>query len=243
MNGGRLGRYSAWQLQDFMVERAVSVLIIGLLLGYLAIEPMRRALGPGWASNPALPLPRLLSTIVAPVVTLAVLIALNGMISNDRKTGFYRFLFSKPINPVMFYAQLFAVHMLGVLLTMAILTGLFRLWVGPIPIAAILFYTLVIYIAMGGIGFFISASTRYDWVVLSAVWIGARLLRAVYGDVNDFRSTLVQILPPVHRVDAVANNLLLGSMADTSDLVWLVGYGALFFVLGLVVVRHRSMVE
>ena len=243
MNRGRLGRYSAWQLQDFAVERGVSVIIIGLLLGYLAVEPMRRALGPGWANNPGLPLSRLLTTIVAPVVTLAVLIALNGMVSNDRKTGFYRFLFSKPVNPVLFYAQLFAVHMVGVLLTMLILTGLFRLWVGPIPIAAILFYTLVIYIAMGGIGFFISASTRYDWVVLSAVWIGSRLLRMLYGGASDLRSKLVQLLPPVHRVDSVANNLLVGEMADTSDLVWLVGYGALFFVLGLVVIRNRSMVE
>jgi hypothetical protein len=238
-----LGRYSTWQLQDFTLERGISVLIIGVLLGYLAIEPMRRALGPNWATNPALPLPRLLSTILAPVVTLAVLIALNGMVSNDRNTGFYRFYFSKPVNPVMFYAQLFAVHMLGVLLTMAILTGLFRLWVGPIPIAAILFYTLVIYLAMGGIGFFISASTRYDWVVLSAVWIGSRLLRAVYGDVPGFRSKVVQALPPVHRVDAVAGNLLTGKMADTSDLLWLVGYGAVFFVVGLLVIRHRSMVE
>ena len=69
------------------------------------------------------------------------------------------------------------------------------------------------------------------------------MLRGVYGDVSDFRSKIVQALPPVHRVDAVASNLLTGKMADASDLVWLVGYGAVFFVLGLLVIRHRSMVE
>ena len=240
---GRLARYSLWQFRDFVVERTVAVLLIGLLLGYMSVEPIRRGLGPDWATNPAFPITRIVATIVAPVVTLAVLIALNGMISNDRKMGYYRFLFSKPIKPALYYAQVFVVHMVGVLLTMAILTGLFRVWAGPIPISAILLYTLVIYIAMGGIGFFISATIPHDWVGLAAVWVGSRLLRSLYSNTGDLRARLVQLLPPVHRVDGVANNLLTGRMADTSDIVWLVGYGAFFFVLGLWIVSHRSLVD
>ncbi|MFN2636536.1 MAG: hypothetical protein ABR585_05890 [Gemmatimonadaceae bacterium] len=242
MTRGRLARYSLWQFRDFAVERAFAVVLIGLLLGYMSVEPIRRGLGANWATNPAFPLSRIVSTIVAPVVTLAVLIALNGMISNDRKMGYYRFLFSKPVKPALYYAQVFAVHMVGVLLTMAALTGLFRLWAGPIPIAAILLYTLVVYISMGGIGFFISATIPHDWVGLAGVWIGSRLLRAVYSNSGGIRARLVQLLPPVHRVDDVANNLLSGRMAETSDLLWLTGYGLLFFALGLWVVSRRSLV-
>jgi ABC-type polysaccharide/polyol phosphate export permease len=185
----------------------------------------------------------LIANIASPIVSLAVLIGVNGIVSNDRKTGYYRFLFAKPISPPLFYAQLFAVNFAGVLIVMAALGGLFRLWVGPIAIPYLLLYAAIIYIAMGGIGFFISAATRFDWVVLSAVWVGSRIIRAVYHDVPDFRARLIQILPPVHRVDAVANDLLTGRMADVSSIVWLAGYGALFFAIGLLTVHRRSMVD
>jgi ABC-type transport system involved in multi-copper enzyme maturation permease subunit len=240
---GRLGRYSVWQFRDFAVEKSVAVLIIGVLLGYLTIEPVRRAMGANWAQNPAFPLTRILATIVSPVISLSVLIALNGMVSNDRKTGYYRFLFSKPISPVLYYAQLFAVHLVGVIATMAVLSGVFRIWVGPIAILSVLLYTAIVYVAMGGLGFFISATTRYDWVVLSVVWVGSRILRTVYSTTHDLRARLVQVLPPVHRIDDVSNNLLTGQMAATSDMLWLVGYGALFFILGLYVIHRRSLVD
>jgi hypothetical protein len=240
---GRLARYAGWQLRDFLLDRGLPVVLIGVLLGYTAIEPMRMALGPGWNHNPAFPLTALLGTIVSPVISLAVFISLNGMISNDRKMGYFRFLFAKPLRPVEYYAQLFGVHFVGMLIAVLLLTSLFRLFVGPVPFASVALYTLIVYLAMGGIGFFVSASTRYDWLVLATIWIGARILRSVYQDAPDIRSKLVQVLPPVHKIDGVATNLLAGRPADQTDMLWLVGYGALFFVLGLIVVNSRSMVD
>jgi hypothetical protein len=240
---GRLGRYSAWQFRDFVIDRGIAVLIIGLLLGYLAIEPMRAVMGPSWKQNGQIPMAMLIANIASPIVSLAVLIAVNGIVSNDRKTGYYRFLFAKPVSPALFYAQLFTVNFAGVLVVMAILGGLLRLWVGPIALPYLLLYAAIIYIGMGGIGFFISAATRFDWVVLSAIWVGSRIIRAAYRDAPDFRSQLIQILPPVHRVDQVANDLLAGRMADTSAIVWLVAYGTIFFALGLLTIHRRSMVD
>jgi hypothetical protein len=227
-----------------MIDRGIVVLVIGLLLGYLAFEPMRAVMGPAWKQSAQVPMAMLVANIASPIVSLAVLIAVNGIVSNDRKTGYYRFLFAKPVSPPLFYAQLFCVHFAGVLIVMATLGGMFRLWVGPIALPYLLLYAAIIYIAMGGIGFFISAATRFDWVVLSAVWVGSRIIRAVYHDVPDFRSQLIQILPPVHRVDELANDLLLrGRMADPTGMVWLVAYGAVFFALGLLTVHRRSMVD
>jgi hypothetical protein len=240
---GRLGRYSAWQFRDFIIDRGIAVLIIGLLLGYLAIEPMRAVMGPAWRHNAQVPMAMLIANIASPIISLAVLIAVNGIVSNDRKTGYYRFLFAKPISPALFYAQLFAVHFVGVLVVMMILGGLFRLWVGPIALTYVLLYAAIIYIGMGGIGFFISAATRFDWVVLSAVWVGSRIIRAVYRDVPDIRAKLIQVLPPVHRVDEVANDLLAGHMAERGSMLWLVAYGAVFFALGLLTLNRRSMVD
>jgi ABC-type polysaccharide/polyol phosphate export permease len=102
---------------------------------------------------------------------------------------------------------------------------------------------LLIYIAMGGIGFFLSVATRYDWVTLAAVWLGSRILRGVYGVKNDWRSKAVELLPPVHRLDDVANSLIGNGTAHTSDVAWLLGYGLLFFVLGLVILRQGSLAD
>ena len=243
MSRGRLARYAGWQLRDFIIDRGFAVVLVGALLGYMAIEPMRLALGPGWNHNPGFPLSTVLGSIVSPVVSLAVFIALNGMISNDRKMGYFRFLFAKPVRPLEYYAQLYAINFVGVLLTILLLTSLFRLLVGPVPFASVALYTLILYIALGGIGFFVSASTRHDWVVLAAIWVGSRILRRLYESAPDFRSKLVQVLPPVHKIDGVANSLFAGRPADQTDMLWLVAYGALFFVLGLIVINHRSMVD
>jgi hypothetical protein len=237
-----LARYSFWQLRDFAIERGVAILIIGFLWGYALIEPIRRAVGtslPGTAS----PLWLVAMQISSAIVSLSVLIALNGIVSADRKAGYYRFLFSKPVNPVLFYAQLFFVYMLGVLAAMLVLSSLLHRILPAFSIPHFLLYTALVYIAMGGIGFFLSVATRYDWLTLAAVWLGARVLRGIYGPGNDWRSKLVQLLPPVHRLDDVANSLIGTGSAHMADVMWLLGYGALFFALGLAALRWGSLAD
>jgi hypothetical protein len=238
----RLRRYSLWQFRDFWLERGIGILIIGFLWGYALIEPLRRTIGapllvPG---SPVMPI---VMQVASAVVSLAVLIALNGMVSGDRKQGYYRFLFAKPVNVMEFYAQLFFVYMGGVVLAMLVLGSLLRVALPTFSIVNYLLYTAVIYVAMGGIGFFLSVTSRYDWLSLAAVWLGSRILRQVASSFHDWRGKLAELLPPVHKLDAVASSLISSRSADTSDVIWLVGYGAVFFVLGLVVLRTRSLAD
>jgi hypothetical protein len=179
--------------------------------------------------------------LASSIVAISVLIALNGIISNDRKMGYYRFLFAKPVDPLFYYGQLFLVYLAGVVVAMLVLSGLFMIFAAKFNVLYLVLYTILIFIGMGGIGFFISAATRYDWVVLAAVWVGSRILRGVFGDSTDWRGKAVQILPPVHKVDEVAHSLIVNGTAHVTDILWLLGYGALFFALGLVVLRRRSM--
>lgn len=239
---GRLGRYSLWQFRDFCVERGVAILIIGFLWGYVLVQPMRSAMGAKWAEkgSPGL---ALTLQVAAAIVSLSVLIAVNGIVSTDRKQGHYRFLFAKPVNPVLFYAQLFVVYMAGVLLAMLILASLLHSVLPTFDIVSYLLYAALIYIAMGGIGFFLSVATRFDWLTLAAVWLGSRVLRGVYGPRHDWRSKLVEVLPPVHKLDTVADSLIATRSADTSDVVWLLAYGLLFFAAGLVILRRGSLAD
>jgi hypothetical protein len=147
------------------------------------------------------------------------------------------------VNPLLYYTQLFFVYMAGVVACMLVLSRILQTILPTFSIVNYLMYTALIYVAMGGIGFFLSVATRYDWLSLAAVWLGARILRTKFGDGNDWRSKAVQLLPPVHKLDAVANSLIGTGTANGSDVLWLLGYGTLFFVLGLVMLRKGSLAD
>src|SRR5437773_6762707 len=151
MNRGRLAKYSLWQFRDFVMERGIGIVIIGFLWGYVMFEPIRRAMGAQWRGDQRSPVWGLALQVSSAVVSLSVLIAMNGIVSTDRKNGYYRFLFSKPINPVVYYSQLFLVYMLGVLAAMLILSSLLRTILPAFSIVNFLLYTGLIYVAMGGI--------------------------------------------------------------------------------------------
>jgi hypothetical protein len=236
-----LARYSLWQFRDFVFERGVAILIISFLWGYALIAPLRGAMGSQMGR--ASPIWPLMLQGASTLVSLSVLIALNGIISSDRKLGYYRFLFSKPVNPVLYYAQAFFVGLIGVVLSMLVLSSLMHTILPIFSILNFLLYTALIYIAMGGIGFFVSAATRFDWVSLAVVWLGSRILRSLYGPKGDWRSKAVELLPPVHKLDEVANSLIGTGTAHATDVLWLLGYGALFFVLGLALLRWGSLAD
>ncbi len=243
MSPGRLARYSLWQFRDFVIERGIAIVIIGLVLGYLLIEPLRRTMGPQFAIGPLSPAWPLVIMLTSSVASLSVLIAFNGIVSTDRKLGYYRFLFSKPVSPVAYYAQLFFVYMAGVLIAMLLLSGVLYTIVPAFRIVNFLLYVAIIYIAMGGIGFFISVATRFDWLTLVAVWIGSRVLRDFYGPRPGWQSKAVELLPPVHKLNDVSQTMITNGTAPTSDVLWLLGYGALFFALGLLMLRRGSLAD
>lgn len=242
MSRWSLARYSLWQARDFALERGIAILLIGFLWGYAFISPLRSQIA-YQITNRASPVWIFTLQISSAIVSLSVLIALNGIVSTDRKTGYYRFLFSKPVNPILYYTQLFFVYMAGVVACMLVLSRILQTILPTFSIVNYLLYTALIYVAMGGIGFFLSVATRYDWLSLAAVWLGARVLRTTFGDGNDWRSKMVQLLPPVHKLDEVANSLIGTGTANGNDVLWLLGYGTLFFVLGLVVLRKGSLAD
>jgi hypothetical protein len=243
MSAARLARYSLWQFRDFIMERGIAIAIIGLLWGYTLIEPLRRAMGAAFAVGSASPTWPLVVSVTSSVVSLGVLIALNGMVSTDRKQGYYRFLFSKPVSAIGYYVQLFFVYMIGMLLIMLVLAGLLHTVVPTFKIFNFLLYAAIIYVGMGGIGFFVSVATRFDWLTLAAVWFGSRILRGIYGPRPGWKSKAVELLPPVHKLDEVSLSIITYGTAHTSDVLWLLGYGALFFALGLLILRRGSLAD
>jgi hypothetical protein len=161
MNRGRLGKYALWQFRDFAIDRGVAILIVGFLWGYVLVAPFRGVAGAHLKLGPSSPVWPLLITVASSIVSVSVLIAVNGIVSLDRKNGYYRFLFSKPVSVVAYYVQLYFVHMVGVIAAMLVLSGVLRTMVPDFSIVNFLLYTALIFVTMGGIGFFISGCDTF----------------------------------------------------------------------------------
>jgi hypothetical protein len=173
---------------------------------------------------------------------ISVLIGINGVVSNDRVRGYYRFLFAKPVSIPRYYAQAYVVNGLGLLATaLAVLAVIYALGYPVFPVRVLLTVGLV-YLSLGGLGFLYSTLARFDWVLMGATWGLAQVLRAVYpAHQSRAGQVLDVILPPFHQLRDVGLDLARGDAADTRLLVWLLGWGISGVLIGLLVLRRRPL--
>lgn len=235
---GNLTRYSYWQLRDFIRERGYALIIVTTLLGVSMVAPAKAMMGPVIDSTAAT---QILRTVLPQIVYISAFIALNGLISTDRKLGFYRFLFSKPVSIPAYYAQYFVVSLAGFLVVFAALIGVFSLVIGPVnPIPALIACGFV-YLAFGGIAFLISSLFRHDWPILAGLYAASLILNALWAQRDGWRMVIRNLLPPLNRLsDAIKDIMTIGTV-DTKSLVWLLGYSGICFLAGLIVLWRRPI--
>lgn len=230
-----LARYGLWQFRDFIRDRGIALLLVGLLIGFTLIGPVR-AVGRPIDERLA---KTLLVAALSQVAFIAAFITLNGIVSNDRKLGYFRFLFSKPVSIPAYYAQLFVVYLVGFLAVCAILIGAFAVFAHPVsPVGPLLFCTLV-FLSFGGIAFLISSLFRYDWPILAAIFLGSVILHSMWGDREGWRRMLLSVMPPLNRLTAAMPDILDRGVVNTTDLLWLLGYSGICFAAGIYVLRRR----
>jgi hypothetical protein len=233
-----LTRYAYWQFRDFIRERAIALLLVGLLLGLLMVAPMRAMMGPNVTGADA---KRLVLLVLPQVVLISSFIVFNGLISTDRKMGYYRFLFSKPVGIPAYYAQHFLVYLVGFIAVFALLLGILSIAIAPFNPFWTLVYCALVYLSLGGIAFFISSLFRYDWPVLAAVYLGSALANVVWAGQTGWRMVIRDVLPPMHKLSPAMNDLISFGRVDAKSVAWLLGYSALFFVAGLIVLWRRPI--
>jgi ABC-type transport system involved in multi-copper enzyme maturation permease subunit len=238
----RLARYAWWQAQDYLLERALSTLLIGALLVLNVALQVREVVGDG---PPAAATDALAGSVLRLVLGLfaavATLLSVNGLVSNDRQRGYFRVLFAKPVSVPRYYAQAFLVGGAGMLVVTAVVLALFALVVVPPRPAGALAYTALVYATLGGVGFLCSALFRLDWLALLALWGSAEILHRLSAAARGWREALLWLLPPTEALDRAGDALLAGGAPETSALARALAYGAICFVLGLVVLARRPL--
>jgi hypothetical protein len=263
----RVGAYALWQLRDYLKDRGLPTFIVALLSGYLGLSPIIERMPTRADAVPPMLLARFgsaeavyaarmmefnhafLRGILGTLVFLGALFAMNGIVANDRKQGFYRFLFAKPMTPARYYGQAFFVHWAGFIAVMIVLGLVHGVLIWPVLSRPLLIVIALMFVAYGGIAFLLSAAARWDWMSLVAVTVAATFLWGRYGESTHPLATLLYLLPPLHRADEVYASVsgvpMYASGAPTvipwSILAWLVGYGAACFAAGLVVLRYRRL--
>jgi hypothetical protein len=230
-----LRRYAFWQIRDFARDRGIALLLVGFLIGFTIVGPVRavgRSIDEGLARN-------LLVAILAQVSFILAFITLNGIVSTDRKMGYFRFLFSKPVSITAYYTQLFIVYFVGFLAAIAVLLGAFSIFARPVsPFGPLLFCGLV-FLSLGGIAFLISSLFRHDWPILAAIFLGSAILHSMWQYKEGWRRMVLSVLPPVYKLTQALPDIVNRGVVNTQDALWLLGYSALCFAAGIFVLRRR----
>jgi hypothetical protein len=241
------------------MDRGVPTALIGALFGYMVGGPMVASmhmrlasmsqnaiakLG-GFDAARAAIMHELIGTFITialgNIVFLGALFAMNGIIANDRKLGFYRFLFSKPLSPQRYYGQAFLLHWAGFLFVITLIGLLFNALVGPVLSASLYAAVALMYLCYAGIAFALSAAARWDWLSLVAVTVAANYLWVRYGTSTSAAARLLYLFPPIHRTSEIYAAVAQGTALPWPLLGWFAAYGAISFVIGLVVLRYRRL--
>lgn len=237
----RLGGYALWQLRDFVFERAAAILFVGGAYVWMGHEQLsvigKASRAPG--GEPALEFGRqLVAQHVHSVWFMCALIAVNGIISNDRTSGRFRLLFAKPVHVLRFYAQAFALHgvafMLGTVGPLAVLTRLVP--VRGSTMAAALLILLVSYVLVGGVGFLFSAMWRFDWLATGGAFGVSLYLAAKFHGAG-----WLGALPPFWRIFEQIALIGAGDALEPKALLWVAAYGVACFLLGLIILERRPL--
>ena len=237
---GRVGSYARWQLRDYLLERGISTFVLGALMlvvpSLLAGPPARAAAPAGFVGA------------LGPFALLGVIFALNGVSSTDRQRGYFRFLFSKPVNVPRYYAQDLAVRLVGLLAVCVALFAVVALVAGmAFPLWG-LAYVALAFVLVGGVGFLLAALTHHDGIALVSVLVGTTILRAggaLLGWLGRGPAEALQfvaaLLPPFHLLDPAREALARGTAPAAGVLVAVLAYGIGCFAAGLLVLRHRPL--
>jgi hypothetical protein len=239
----RLLEYVPWMARDYMSNQGPATAIVALLFGILTIAPLMQGPLTQLGKIPQDAATRTLSLLMTPIVFIGVLFATNGIVSNDRKLGYYRFLFAKPVGPPAYYATTFLVNGLGFLTVCVALLGLWSATVRPMFPLAVLLVVVIMYVAYGGVGFLLSAAWRFDWLSLVTVLFLANVGWSVWGTAEGLRHWVLYLLPPVHRANDVYSLVARDASQPVPwrSIIWLAGYGMMCFIAGLIVIRRRPL--
>ncbi|MGH7753218.1 MAG: hypothetical protein ACREN5_10400 [Gemmatimonadales bacterium] len=220
-------RFALWHLVDLARARGLAMAIMGGLFAWIAALNIPPQL-------PDVPASMALTALLRQMLLFFSLIATGNLIYADRHQGYFRLIFSKPVNPVGYYLQAFFLAAVVVAAGLLITWGAFALLERPVAPRLPVWWAAAVFLYLGSVTYLFSFFTRLDWLAGWMLFGLSAPLRMVYArDESVAGAVLHYLLPPTHLLDAATRS--------TGDWIWLFGYPTLAFVGSLLLVRLRPL--
>jgi len=238
--------YGRWQLLDYLWQRLLLPLGLASLLTFFMVYGAASMTGrPGFWAEPdgvrfaAMLLKQAMSTFIP----LAVLMAMNGLVGQDRQKGYFRFFFSKPVPVPGFYVSAFVIHLVVAAAAAGALAAVIGWSSAPQPIVGATLACALTFVLLGSLMFLLSTLTYQDGIVFIAIWVGTLLMRQVEPTLGDGHCmhAAVRVLPPTHRLDAVRDALYAAQPVPANDVWHVLAYGGACFVLAVIALRKLPL--
>jgi hypothetical protein len=249
---GNLRRYARWQWRDFWRRRG-GWLALGALLGVWLLTYLAWHSGsPDPSSGVRGPMPPENVKGMAHVFfvlggAMAALLGVGGIVSRERERGLQRFMFAKPVRPLRYYLQAFAINSGGALLVVAGAVLLAALLLGAlVPVGSVLGVAVGAYLLTAGVTFLASTLIRFDAPV-AAVWLLAGFPVLAASENHWALARVLVWLFPQGPAAALAKAVV--PVRGPGDVVLFVAtvvlaavlYGLLAFAGGVAVLRRRAI--
>jgi hypothetical protein len=249
-----MGRYALWQAGDFVINVGIITIILFGLLGVIAIMQIRLNEQYFIASHRTMPLAGRLGPfleVFAMFTMVGPIIAMSGVVSQDRTSGYTRFLFAKPVSPRAFYLQSVAVRMIGYLVVGHILVLAYSFYQPPSYTVRFVADMLLSFISVGGILFLFSVASRYDGLLLVVFLLLGSIVRDSWEKAAGIKHAVTFLFPPVNHVGDLHHWVVgvngVGSMAAVEFpakwVWWNAGYGLACGILGLYLLRKVPLTK
>jgi hypothetical protein len=244
----RLLRYARFQVPEFILHRlALPVILIAFVTG-LPTYLMTRNAAPGFLQSPQgiNLVKQLFSQSLTLFLPLGAFVAAVGVISADRQQGYFRFLFSKPVNVVAYYLQAYVLHALVYIAVFGLMVWGFGAYTFHFSVHRAMEAAALTFVLIGGIGLLFGALTRFDAAALIVTYIAALILQQLASapqraGLPAWLAAVGRALPPVTKLDALRNDLYAAQPLDAAQLWHVLGYGGAAALLGILVLRRLPL--
>ena len=247
----RLLRYSRYQAPDFLRQRLVLPLVLLAFAAGLPTWLMTKNTPPDFMqSQQGINLAKqMFSQSITLFLPLGAFVGAVGVISADRHKGYFRFLFSKPVNVLAYYVQAYLLHAIVYVAVFGLIVWGFSAYTIPFSVPRSMEAAALTFVLIGGIGLLLGALTRFDGAGLIACYVLALILQLEMatpnglpnGGMPDWLAFIAKGLPPTTKLDALRNSLYAGSPLDAAQLWHVLGYGGGAAILGFLLLRRLPL--
>jgi len=250
----RLGRYALWQSRDFVWNVAIISLILFGMIGWLMHLMLESQAAMMQARNLTLPMAAQLNVfqqVLSMFAFVGPILVLTGIVSSDRTNGYTRFLFSKPLSPVLYYLQSLVIRFLGFVALGVVLALVWSHYHAPQVSWKFFADIACCFLSVGGVVFLASVVTRFDSLVAIVFLLGSAVAWGKWEAVGGFKHYLTWPMSPSFKFGEIHSWFLgLNAMGASADLpfptkwfMWNVGYGLACVLLGLVMLRRIPLTK